>query len=706
MKNKITLVGLGELGLGTKYGYPEAITGLTHVLKNEDIDAIIITGGLLPRVPRVASKRNSQYLDTLASDEIDSIQKASIESKKIIEPLKNVTKKAKWYYACGEEDRGNLEELVDVRIAEALDLPTIVENLKTKIATFSEQLKSKKRELELLREEFEKFGKNNHDKNYLSEYRKRRREIENEIKRIDTELREDEANLVQRQEALKKYGFIKFTGRYPLKKEERDLFLEEAKREYKELIFHSIGHDANIILPDSEANIKVKGMEIKVAHNSNRKSDVPLQVGIQRRVMKNKFKNVTKENVPELDIEGHHAGGFRVYIQRKRRNVPEQVFYVQLPTLHHIGKLEEMLAEGINNWDVKRLYEGYSSGYASGAVIMRKRNDGVREFEFFSSDELAKIKDTGIESLRNKPIKIEALADMHIGCTNEPSLPNSMSNYALVEAYKNYQRIHGLPNIIVALGDMVQAGPYRGAESESRVEMTRFQLEQERAKIMKSNLSNEEKLKKIEELDRSYLSYIPITNISEQKMELRDRWIKPHVHKVLDNGGKVLLVSGDHYNKTLGGKEDEATEIANMIDERFRDKVYVLKGNEFGTGKKVIDNLRIYAQHKPMYSNQDEVIGGMKHLIRINEDCDIAFFANWHHPGFGYINSASGGVLITALPSFQPDNPYVSAIGKQSSTNGFYNIFVKPGRQWFKIEVVTDDALLNYVPGLEKKPRV
>jgi hypothetical protein len=713
MKEKITIVGIGELGLCTRYGYPEAIEGLARVLDKEEVDTVIVTGGLLPRVPRVASKRNSQYLDTLSSREIDSIQKAAERSKQMVKPLREVAGKAKWIYACGEEDRGNLEELVDIRIAEALDLPTIVENLKTKIATLKEQLNLKKEELKALRSEYDKYQKDNH----TGEYRKRRMEIENEIKKLDVELREDEANFVQREEALKKYGFIKFTGRYPLSKEERDLFSEEAKREYNELIFESIGHNTKIIPTDSEANIKSDGINIKVAHNLNKKSDVPLQVGIQRRVLINKFKNVTKDDVPDFDIEGHHVGGFRVYVQRKERNVPEQIFYIQLPTFHNINKLEETLQGGITNWDTKRLYDGYSSGFASGAVIMRKRSDGVREFEFFSTDELSRI--AGIrkeiekldkEKMEKKiskletalkidsPIKIEALSDMHIGCANEPSLPNSMSNYQLIEAYKNYQRIHGLPKIIVALGDMIQAGPYRGAESESRVEISRFQLEKEREKVIRSNLSDKEKLKKIEELDRGYLSYLPITNISEQKRELKERWIEPHVNKVLRKGGKVIVASGDHYNKTLGGKEDEATEILNMIDEKFRKNVYTLTGNEFGVGRVEIDGIKVYGQHKPFYSNQDEVIGAMKHLIKVNEACDIAFFSHWHHPGFGYINGPKGGVVVNAVPAFQPDNPYVSAIGKQSSANGFFNVFLKPGRQWFKIEVVTDDALMNYIP--------
>ena len=713
MKEKITIVGIGELGLCTRYGYPEAIEGLSRILEKEEVDTVIVTGGLLPRVPRVAGKRNSQYLDALASREIDSIQKAAERSKQIIAPLREAAGKARWIYACGEEDRGNLEELVEIRIAEALDLPTIVENLKTKISTLKEQLDLKKRELEALRTEYEKYQK----ENGVGEYRKRRREIEREIKKLDVELREDEANLVQREEALKRYGFIKFTGRYPLSKEERDLFIEEAKREYNELIFESIGHNTNIIPTDSDAIFNSNGISIKVAHNLNKKSDVPLQVGIQRRVIINKYKNVTKSEVPDFDIEGHHVGGFRAYVQRKERNVPEQIFYVQLPTFHNISKLEEALQNGIINWDTKRLYDGYGSGFASGAVIMRKRSDGVREFEFFSTDELSRIAEIGreIEKLDKEkmgkkiakleaalriiaPIKIEALADMHIGCANEPSLPSSMSNYQLVEAYKNYQKIHGLPKIIVALGDMIQAGPYRGAESESRVRKSRFQLEKEREKIIRSDLSDKEKLKKIEELDKEYLSYLPITNISEQKRELKERWIEPHVNNVLKKGGKLVVASGDHYNKTLGGKEDEATEIYNMIDEKFRENVYPLTGNEFGVGRVEINGIRIYGQHKPIYSNQDEVIGAMKHLIRVNEACDVAFFSHWHHPGFGYVNGPKGGVIVNAVPAFQPDNPYVSAIGKQSSANGFFNIFLLPGRQWFKIEVVTDDALMNYIP--------
>jgi hypothetical protein len=64
-----------------------------------------------------------------------------------------------------------------------------------------------------------------------------------------------------------------------------------------------------------------------------------------------------------------------------------------------------------------------------------------------------------------------------------------------------------------------------------------------------------------------------------------------------------------------------------------------------------------------------------------------------HHPGAGGIGGCGKSKIIIAGPATQPTIPYVHEIGKQSSVRGTMLLYMNPGKEVYKIEIIDEEVL-------------
>ncbi len=417
----------------------------------------------------------------------------------------------------------------------------------------------------------------------------------------------------------------------------------------------------------------------------------------------------------------HGKGGFRFQptakktentIRGEERETPEIVMDIKLPTFQSYTALEWAKKKGIKNWHTKR-YD--AKNYASGAVIHRIKKNGVQEVEYIDTKDLIKYGEIKkeVETLkteltkeksarRKKEInskieelinsvkidtrKIEVSGDSHIGCPNVPGRP---SNYDILEAYQKYQQ-KDLPDTVIAsevLHGTLQKIFSSNKQYFSEVPKKREDLEK---KILNDKtLNSEEKLEALTKFYKTQHEAMPITSNSVAKLEAKRRII-PYLEQILENGGKVVLVSGNHYNCSTG--EDEAYELAAMFDLKYIDngqvEIFDGLGAKFGSGTTRIEGKKLYSAHKP-HGGNDEVAGAMNQALSANFDSDILVFFDRHHTGGGYASDSA----FVAAPGMQPWNKYVDAIGKFPGLRGIVNLHYDPNKKYYKWEFVLDPTL-------------
>jgi len=444
----------------------------------------------------------------------------------------------------------------------------------------------------------------------------------------------------------------------------------------------------------------------------------------------NKIKETEKIEQPDLILLGAQmGGGFRVmpwlkesqnFLKDKFREEKDVGLLVNLPTLQSSEKLEFLLRKGCRNWNVKR-YADYPTGNA--AVLHREDKEGVNSFLVMDTDLLSEfgIKAAEIrryrEELKNNkklpkdkkeelkklikqkrqevkfnPKVIEAAGDFHLGA---PDMPERYSKDQLIEAMKSYSRRHGLPDI-VSWDEVLHGTMDRVFSSASRY-MAKSPPEI-KSKIINPLLKKpEEKMtpkqeakfwkERNEEMAKELLTNhraITIHNQAEQ-LEYFDRILKPYAEEILENGGKVILTSGNHWNKSCRNG-DEAKQLAQHFPTNLRDEGRVIAnsgyGNDFGMGHTVIgkdqngNDQLLYVSHR-FKRAQDEVFGIMAHLRKQNDDSAIIIGGDTHVGGVGY-GDKRGVVLHQGM---EPFNQYCGTIGAPGSARGFARIGYDPEKR-------------------------
>ena len=447
--------------------------------------------------------------------------------------------------------------------------------------------------------------------------------------------------------------------------------------------------DSLKIMPYSENTIRVGGVSMNVAHNHHASSSQLLKSGLGARMKRRSIGPTV-----DIDIEGHHGGGLRVQPVAKGRESSQDItYYVQLPTFQDESLLDAARRKySLNNVHTKRL--DYMPQRANGATIMElDKGQGVASVEFIDSSSL-KYGAMSASKSKKKELKIEVISDVHIGAPNPPGV---VSNYELVDAAIKYQERTGLPDAVIVGGDILHGSLPHGQDNRVYADVP-AKIQKEVEKIQKSRrLSKSEKLKQIEQTYRKASYAMPLTNISKQKEEVKKRLI-PYWEKVLENGGDLVLVSGNHYNKSLNMKDDEARNIATMLPEKYEAQIHVIDGGNYGVGQSRVKNaLDLYAIHKTCKG--PDIPGGlMNHINKSGVSVDLAVSGHYHQPGMGHAN----GTLFVCAPSMQPMGDYADSIGATASLRGIMNVYMKPGAGGAKArstrtEFVLDKALLKYV---------
>ncbi|MFH1174986.1 MAG: hypothetical protein V1725_07680 [archaeon] len=498
------------------------------------------------------------------------------------------------------------------------------------------------------------------------------------------------------------------------KKDTADVEYELIRGEKKILLVHNI----NNIFSDS-----VKPSSIR---------DAKLELNYQNMVLHKLYDALDEDNRPDIILLGGHAGGgFRVMPWFKESEhlisgqfVKDQgiAYLINLPTLQSVSRLEWAVNHNFRNWHTKR----YKAGpYGSAAVLHTEDDRGVNRFTVIDTSQLiryGKIAEE-IDSYRAELAKenitdgekerliqriqgrkdeakiafkrIEAAGDFHLGTSNDP---DRYSASQMIRAMMLYQEMHGLPDYF-CWDEVLHGTEKRIFESAARYEG--HNPESFRTKIVEKILADTimTPVQKLEELARQSLinlRAITVHNISEQKHMFK-LLLKPYAQGILAAGGRGVLMSGNHANKSEP-TADEAIELSLQFDEHYLDdkRLYVLsgKGNDVGVGTIVLEGgQKLFAMHK-FPTKQDEVYGILHHLLRSNNDADIVIAGDRHQPGVGYAD----GHIVVLHPGMEPMNKYVPLIGKPAGVRGFNNIYFDPNQRGvYAVEFIVNNTLQDII---------
>ncbi|MEM3476679.1 MAG: hypothetical protein QW045_01030 [Candidatus Micrarchaeaceae archaeon] len=201
-KKPSKIIVVGEIGGGTKYFDEKALLGFYHMLKNysnsELPDYLIFNGGVLPEIPKYATKGSADRLHVL-EDGINNMDDAVISVKpslnRIMSLLKERNAKTKVLYIMSQEDYANIKNRNYERLIGAYNnSPEMLEELKE---AYIKKLDSDELVLNRLKEEEKKLKDQSNglekEKNERTEYLKRKiSEINDQIYDYNTIIKEYE----------------------------------------------------------------------------------------------------------------------------------------------------------------------------------------------------------------------------------------------------------------------------------------------------------------------------------------------------------------------------------------------------------------------------------------------------------------------------------------------------------------------------------
>ncbi len=454
--------------------------------------------------------------------------------------------------------------------------------------------------------------------------------------------------------------------------------------------------------------------------------EAKLEMNYENMVLKKLFED--SQSQPDIMLlGGHMSGGFRTmpWFKDSEHMIDGEfikgqkiAYLVTLPTLQSIPNLQWLVAHNFRNWHTKRLLTG---PYASAAVIHTEDYDGVNRFTIIDSSELVKLgkiadelatykahldtdKDLSKDAkeklskiikerkvyVRNEFKRIEIAGDFHLGA---PDKPGHYSKDQLIRATQHYQQEHRLPDM-VCWDEVLHGTEERIFSSASRytgVVPEKFRQAVVEKILQDPQLPDDEKARLIAKEALGNMRAMTIHNASEQK-HLYKILMKPYTDKVLASGGKLVLMSGNHYNKSHKNS-DEALELANQYDEAQLDKGQIIlftgKGNDVGVGTTMLEGgNKLFGLHK-FPEKQDEIYGVLAHLRKMNNDADIVIAGDRHQTGGAYAD----GHLAVLHPGYEPINEFVPLIGKPAGIRGFINVDYDPRKRVYAMEFILNPTL-------------
>ncbi len=544
-------------------------------------------------------------------------------------------------------------------------------------------------------------------------------------------LRDYERQLTQAEKEKGAVQVANFTGRHGLEAGQSEIIFRPAKDEYNAPIyemakaaglkgFHmhsSFEKDVAVGSEDSETPTEtgvetdISGVSVALFYTINFRSKRAPQNNISR-IAKYHHARVARGQKPvDIVVTSHGTNGLEgllepetreTIVEGETRTTPEIVSYLQLPTFFDSEKVRECWAHCIKTEHTSTYSENI---WGSGALVYTLMEDGRVCPHFIDDAALKKLgelserveqKKASLETITAKQrpalekeisdlekamkdyctdtVKIELDTDKHIGCANKPGRP---SNYDLTAAAQAFNRKTGLPDILIWNGDMTDGLlPFFDSTALDEtpipyeVDLMADKIEADKGK------SDREKVLEMRKLLRQISRGREIPNLSRQEEEFRYR-CGPHAIEVLEKGGLLYLVSGNHPNQSVKTRTDEATIIKNTvvpIELAHSDRVRLFKGvaSSFGMGEDKIGNWRYFSMHKFKMSAGDVVTGAMRQLLGANISADLVTFGHWHVPMFGYANRT----IIVSGPSMKPVDNYVTEIGATPGLRGIVNIYL------------------------------
>ena len=695
------------------------------------------------------------YFKKYIEGKITTKKDATTFAKDELTKLAKVLKTKQWHYQEGEEDIENRDDLKEIKI---IDYQNKEENLQRLQGVWADLTKKEKRLEErkgVLKEGLEEKKFKAKQKEYkainaeLDSYPSKKRDVQLKINAIKREMEASGffAGIKRRNLTADREELL-----FRLTKREYQAALSETAPEGITLQLHSTSEKrigarwgAGKIKKEEETEepsfLKVKGLEILLMHNPNmRSSDVKMDtIAAQKDEIKflNKLRKIYGDrlpNVPDVILSSHEAGGFRAQpqpkytenlVQGEERQTPEICMHIKLPTLQSVERLMWLKSKRLRNWHTKRLAKHQ---YASGAVIHTIKKEGLQTLEYIDTaelirygelaknigdkkeriakytknpkkhakfiervkDEIREIKDRG----EINQIKIEANGDHELGVPNYPGRP---SNYDYIDASQEYQRKKGLPDLLILGGDIVhdKIEPYYFPQLFQYAKVP-AEIKQKIKDIRESEMPLKKKYKTLERVLKETVEQLPIacTDYAFKEFRLRDL---PYIVDVIQNGGRIAIVSGNHLTKRKEGRE-EATMLGQIIKaavpsyEGQVEEVAAI-GQDFGSGvikleKENTESKKIFVAHR-LWEGSDELIGAGKQMLRTNRDEEMVVYFHKHHPGIGFMD----GTAYSLGAGMQTYSPYVHLIGKQDSLKGFLNIYTDPKKAYYKWEFILDPVL-------------
>lgn len=550
------------------------------------------------------------------------------------------------------------------------------------------------------------------------------KEYKTDIKKKSSELKDLKLTLNAIEREKEAAGFFRATKRRQINADEEELLFREAKKKHQKILYSVVKEEENChIHANFETSLEINGLLLLLYHNINFRSNNTGKNALYKQKLLNHQRNKEGKPVADIMISTHGGGGFRFQTELKHaektghgevRETPELSMYIHLPVFHSKEELAEYKRKNIKNWSTKRYDDG---SFGSGAVLHTRTEDGRDILEFVSVDQLISLggvkkeREQLLASLNNKKTsakekkdlqqklttlenqvklsleKTEFFSDSHIGCPNMPGRP---SNYQYIDSAQSYQRRNELPKYLVLNGDILH-GVIKAFGSNEEYFASVPKKSQDLEEKIRNNpdLKPSEKLDKLIKLAREQREAVPITVIDKQVEEFKLR-VLPYVEEVLESGGKVVVVSGNHFNDSGTRYIDEATAIANIFSSKYSGQIVVFDGMGMknGSGETNFGEKRVFCSHK-LNKSADELVGAMHHVLKANKKADIVAFGHWHNPGGGYADNS----FFISCASMQGWHPYLDLVAVPAGPRGIINFYFDPKKQYGKWELVLDPTL-------------
>jgi hypothetical protein len=263
-------------------------------------------------------------------------------------------------------------------------------------------------------------------------------------------------------------------------------------------------------------------------------------------------------------------------------------------------------------------------------------------------------------------VRVEVHSDTHIGSGN---MLDEYSNYELLDACIEDSNERGLPDILVFGGDMVEGA--LGSKLNENVAKAYINPKEFMKRLdAMDELSVEDKMMaRVEFMKRQNYSH-PVTVVEEQVNRLSP--LIKHAVDVVNAGGEVVLISGNHYNQSQKRENfDEATHLAKDIRllggfEDNHPRIHVFYGGWQGSGDVIVKGIPLFGIHKGKGS-KDKITGLMDHRIQQKRPGFFYVEGHYHTPVFG---KDLAGVFLSA-PSIAPFIPFVDQAAIKAGLRGY-----------------------------------